>query len=101
MTPNSVSAFASAVTHYLNDEQYQAALNRGCAQAKGIYTVESMANRFSVGVMRALGGASANNHRLPDLANHLRTMFKFGQHGAFTGRPMNVSSYSTPTSHAR
>jgi L-malate glycosyltransferase len=56
ITPNSISAYADAVTHYLNDKHYQATLKRGCAQARGIYTVENMANRFSAGVIRALNG---------------------------------------------
>lgn len=56
MTPNSVSAYVDAVTHYLNDELYQATLRRGCSKARDIYTVENMANRFSDGVLRVLNG---------------------------------------------
>jgi len=54
MAANSVSAYADAVSQYLNDGQIQARLIHGCAQARRIYTIENMADRFAEGVLRAL-----------------------------------------------
>lgn len=47
-------AYARAVVRLLRDEPYRLHLVEGCRTARGVYTVEDMARRFSHGIQEAL-----------------------------------------------
>lgn len=53
--PDDINVYAHEVAKLLNNKSELEHLNAGCRKAKGIYTVESMAERFAAGVSKAVG----------------------------------------------
>ena len=54
---------AAAVARILNDAPYRAKLTTGAAEAIGGYTIETMAERFADGVLRALASPPNRGRR--------------------------------------
>lgn len=53
--PENVGAYADAVAKVLTDDAWRTQLQTGAAEALQTYTIETMAQRFSEGVIKALG----------------------------------------------
>jgi len=60
---DSVADYAAAVARILNDAPYRAKLTTGAAEAIGGYTIETMAERFADGVLRALASPPNRGRR--------------------------------------
>lgn len=54
LAPADLSGYVAAVADYLSDRDVQRRLADGCRDARDIYTIEAMADRFSEGVQRAI-----------------------------------------------
>lgn len=54
MVNNSVDDFAAAVVNVLSSSSFRGSLRRGCLQSAEKYTVENMAENFSIGIVKCL-----------------------------------------------
>lgn len=54
ITPNELTAYVAAVCTYLESEELKARLKNGCLASAKLYTLDSMADKFSDGIARCL-----------------------------------------------
>ena len=54
ITPNELTAYVAAVCTYLESEELKARLKNGCLASAKLYTLDSMADKFSDGITRCL-----------------------------------------------
>lgn len=68
ITKNSLNDFIAAVSDVLESNELHARLSRGCQENATSYTIESMANKFAVGVVECLD-SPLYRWRSEDIAN--------------------------------
>jgi glycosyltransferase involved in cell wall biosynthesis len=71
MTPQETEAYAQAVVSLLSDRNRLKALQEGAARSGMMYTIESMADRFRLGILACLGQLSSHGESVGDACKTL------------------------------